>query len=205
MVRHDLVPRGIADEAVLAAMGSVPREAYVPPGAVEQAYADGALPIGEGQTISQPYIVAAMAEAAVLGPDDRVLEVGTGSGYGAAVLARLAAHVWTIERLAGLAASAQRALAEQGVTNVTVLQGDGSLGWPDAAPYDAIVVTAAAPGPPTALLDQLADGGRLVIPVGPDAWDQELVRVRREGDELVTDRLGPVRFVPLVGRQGWDR
>jgi protein-L-isoaspartate(D-aspartate) O-methyltransferase len=203
MVRDDLAGRGIRDAAVLAAMGRVRREAFVLAEMTELAYDDCALPIEEDQTISQPYIVAAMAEAAELGPEDRVLEIGTGSGYGAAVLAAVAAEVWTVERHDALAERAAATLAAEGVTNVHVRCADGSLGWPEAAPFDAIVVTAAAPAPPRALLDQLVDGGRLVIPVGPGSWDQELVRVRRTGDSTVTEDLGPVRFVPLIGSQGF--
>lgn len=205
MVARDLAGRGIRDAAVLEAMGTVPRERFVEPCLVEAAYDDCALPIDADQTISQPYIVALMTEALELGPTDRVLEIGTGSGYAAAVLGRVAGEVWTIERHRCLADQARRRLAELGVGNVTVIDGDGTLGWADAAPYDAIVVTAGGPTVPPALLDQLADGGRLVMPVGTDQHDQELERVRRHGDDLRTEPLGPVRFVPLVGEHGWAR
>ena len=203
MVSRDLVRRGIADPAVLGAMSSVPRERFVEPCLVEAAYDDCALPIDADQTISQPYIVALMTEALELGPGDRVLEIGTGSGYAAAVLGRIADSVWTIERHRCLADQAAERLAALGADNVTVVVGDGTLGWPDAAPYDAIVVTAGGPSVPAALIDQLADGGRLVMPVGTEWRDQELERVRRHGADLRTESLGPVRFVPLVGEQGW--
>jgi protein-L-isoaspartate(D-aspartate) O-methyltransferase len=203
MVDQDLAHRGIRDPAVLAAMGAVPREAFLPEVLADDAYDDCALPIEDGQTISQPYIVAAMAEAAELGPGDRVLEVGTGSGYGAAVLRELADQVVTIERYPGLARSAAANLAILGLTDVVVVEGDGSLGWPEGGPYDAIVVTAASPTVPPALVQQLADGGRLIIPVGARHGAQQLIRVRRAGTTLTEDDLGPVAFVPLVGEQGW--
>ena len=168
---------------------------------VDAAYADGALPLTEGQTISQPYIVAAMAQAAELQPGDRVLEVGTGSGYGAAVLDATGGAVVTVERHPSLAASARELLAEL-APDVEVVEGDGSVGWPAGAPYDAIVVTAAAPAVPPALVDQLVDGGRLVAPIGRKGH-QRLLRLRRSGDRLEEDRLGTVAFVPLVGAQGW--
>ena len=205
MVDHDLRPRGIDDPAVLRAMGTVPREAFVPPRLAAEAYADHPLPIGEGQTISQPYIVAAMAQAARVAPGDTVLEIGTGSGYGAAVLHELGADVVTVERHADLAHAAEAALAATGHTAVRVVVGDGTLGHEADAPFDAIVVTAAAPRPPEALLDQLADGGRLVIPLGARHGSQELTRLTRTGDTYRRDDLGGVRFVPLVGTQGFDR
>jgi protein-L-isoaspartate(D-aspartate) O-methyltransferase len=201
MVEVDLRGRGIRDERVLQAMGTVPRERFVPPHLVDAAYTDGALPLTEGQTISQPYVVAAMAEAAGVGPGDRVLEVGTGSGYGAAVLAATGADVVTVERHASLAESARALLAEV-APGVRVVEGDGSLGWPEGAPWDAIVVTAAGPEVPAALRTQLADGGRLVMPVGPKGH-QQLTRLVRDGDEVDVQRLGGVAFVPLVGDQGW--
>lgn len=205
MVSRQLEARGIRDPAVLAAMGAVPREAFVPPELADQAYEDGALPIGEGQTISQPYIVALMAEGLRLGPGDRVLEVGVGSGYAAAVMARIAEEVWGIERLPHLAERAAATLASIGCANVRVATGDGTLGWPEHAPYDAIAVAAAGPGYPPALLDQLAPGGRLVIPVDVGGGEQDLMRVTRDAKgTLSTDKLCGVRFVPLVGAQGWD-
>jgi protein-L-isoaspartate(D-aspartate) O-methyltransferase len=196
------VARGLHDERVLAAMERVPRERFVPEALQRQAHGDHPLPIGAGQTISQPYIVALMAEAAELGPDDRVLEIGTGSGYGAAVLAELAAEVWTIERHGELVGSARATLERLAYGNVHVLEGDGTLGHGDAAPYDAIVVTAGASEIPAPLLEQLADGGRLIMPVGEHSEAQRLLRVRRNGEALLHEDLGGVRFVPLVGRYG---
>ena len=205
MVERHIVERGIRDERVLDAMRTVPREKFIPAELAAQAYADGPLPIGAGQTISQPYVVAVMTAAAELTPDDRVLEIGTGSGYGAAVLSHLAAEVRTVERRHELAADAEKRLRYLGYDNVHVERGDGTLGWPEAAPYDAIIVTAGGPEVPDALRSQLTDGGRLVIPVGSDRQSQSLIRERREGDEYRVDHLGLVRFVPLVGEQGWDR
>lgn len=199
MVRHDIESRGLRDERVLQAMLAVPRHLFVAEGSRGAAYEDHPLPIGAGQTISQPYMVALMAEAASLGPGDRVLEVGTGSGYGAAVLAQLAAEVITIERIESLAVSARERLADLGVSNVTVIHGDGSLGWPDGAPYDAVVVTAASGDRvPPALLDQLAVGGRLIIPVGSTGY-QTLLRIVRDEHGLREQDLGGVAFVPLLG------
>ena len=204
MVESQLAARGIRDPLVLDAMRAVPREAFVPERLRPFAYEDGPLPIGEGQTISQPYIVAVMTEAAQMKAGDRALEIGTGSGYGAAVLARIAAAVYTIERLAGLAEAARRRLAELGYHNVHVLLGDGTLGWPEHAPYDAIVVTAGGPRVPPALLDQLTIGGRLVMPVGGESRFQRLVRVRRKGaDDYDYEDLEEVAFVPLIGAEGW--
>lgn len=204
MIVHQLEARGIADPNVLAAMGSVPREAFVPEAVVARAYDDCALPIEAGQTISQPYIVALMAAAMHLRPTDRVLEIGTGSGYAAAVLSRLVREVFTIERHAVLAHLATVRLARLGYTNIHVLLGDGTLGWPGHAPFDAITVAAGAPVVPGALRTQLTVGGRLVIPVGHTLHSQELQRVVRTGeDEYVVDSLGAVAFVPLVGEQGW--
>ncbi len=203
MVRRQLARRGIQDRRVLDAMGAMPREAFLPPELRHAAYRDSALPLQEGQTISQPYIVALMAEALELQPSDRVLDIGTGSGYAAAVLSRLAAEVQSLERLPGLARAAAGRLADLGLHNVHVHVADGSLGWPRAAPYDAITVAAAAPSIPPPLEAQLADGGRLVAPIGPPAGIQTLMRVRRQGDALLRERLAEVRFVPLVGAEGW--
>lgn len=203
MVKRHLVGRGITDDGVIQAMGTVPRERFIPADLAKHAYEDQPLPIAENQTISQPYIVALMAEAVQVGPQDRVLEVGAGSGYGAAVLSRIAAEVWTIERHKALADGAQRVLNELGYNNAHVIWGDGTLGYPEAAPFDAIVVTAGGPRVPEALLEQLADGGRLVIPVGSETRGQQLVRVRRDGHTFSEEDLGGVRFVPLVGTQGW--
>jgi protein-L-isoaspartate(D-aspartate) O-methyltransferase len=203
MVETQIAERGVRDPAVLAAMRKVPREKFVPPRLADEAYDDGPLPIGQGQTISQPYIVALMTEALRLGPRDRVLEIGTGSGYAAAVLAEITAEVYTIERVAPLAESARQRLADVGYASVHVHCGDGTLGWPEHAPYDAIVVTAGGPTVPKALLDQLAVGGRLVMPVGR-GWGQELVRVvRKAADDYDYENLGGVAFVPLIGAQGW--
>nr|NIP58339.1 protein-L-isoaspartate(D-aspartate) O-methyltransferase [Gemmatimonadota bacterium]NIR78740.1 protein-L-isoaspartate(D-aspartate) O-methyltransferase [Gemmatimonadota bacterium]NIT87379.1 protein-L-isoaspartate(D-aspartate) O-methyltransferase [Gemmatimonadota bacterium]NIU31229.1 protein-L-isoaspartate(D-aspartate) O-methyltransferase [Gemmatimonadota bacterium]NIU35944.1 protein-L-isoaspartate(D-aspartate) O-methyltransferase [Gemmatimonadota bacterium] len=207
MVERQIEARGIEDRAVLAAMEAVPREAFVAPEVVAFAYYDTPLPIGEDQTISQPYIVAYMVEAAEVAPGDRVLEVGTGSGYAAAVLSRIADRVFTIERHPSLAEVARRRLGELGYDNVEVRVADGTLGWPEEGPFDAVVVSAGAPDRvPPALEEQLAPGGRLVIPLGATREGQELVRVRRsdDGETLSLSRLAPVRFVPLVGAAGWD-
>jgi protein-L-isoaspartate(D-aspartate) O-methyltransferase len=203
MVEHQIAGRGVRDERVLEAMRTVPREAFVPEPLAEQAHDDTPLPIGAEQTISQPYIVALMAEALEIRPGDRVLEVGAGSGYAAAVLARLAGEVYAVERHESLAREARERLAGLGIQNVQVAHGDGTLGWAEHAPYDAIAVAAGGPEVPPALLEQLAVGGRLVIPIGPEPRTQELVRVRRQGGRTVREDLGPVRFVPLIGAQGW--
>lgn len=197
--------RGISDPAICEAFRSVARERFVPEEVREFAYQDAPLPIGKDQTISQPYMVALMVEAMRLGPQDRVLEIGAGSGYSAAVTAKIAAEVFTVERHAELAESARRRLEEEGFTNVHVLWGDGTLGWPENAPYDAIAVTAGGPGIPQPLLDQLAVGGRLVIPVGTDRMQQSLIRVTKTAAERFEEEdLGEVRFVPLVGVAGWQ-
>jgi protein-L-isoaspartate(D-aspartate) O-methyltransferase len=198
MVREQLVTRGIRDKRVLEAMGRVPRHELVPEGERDDAYVDGPLPIGEGQTISQPYIVAAMSEAAALAGNERVLEVGTGSGYQAAVLSALAREVYTIELEPVLAARAKRDLERLGCTNVHTRTGDGYRGWPEAAPFDAILVTAAPDHVPPALLDQLAPGGRLVIPVG-GSGNQELWLFTKTERGVERRQLMPVRFVPLRG------
>jgi protein-L-isoaspartate(D-aspartate) O-methyltransferase len=204
MVAQQLERRGIRDKRVLEAMASVPREAFVPGVPASLAYDDRALPIDAGQTISQPYMVARMTELLELEPGDHILEVGTGSGYQAAVLARLGAHVTTIERHADLADTAREHLAQQGIRDVDLRVGDGSQGAPDGAPWDGIVVTAAAPAIPDALREQLAVGARLVIPVGP-RYQQDLIVVERRGPsdwEEWSD--GAVVFVPLVGEGGWS-
>lgn len=188
---------------MLDAVARVPREEFVPRRHVRHAFEDRPLPIGQGQTISQPAMVALMAEAARLDPAARVLEVGTGSGYGAALLAELAARVVTVERLEPLTRRAQAALDRLGYRDVEVVVGDGTLGWAAAGPYDAIVVTAAGPAPPPALVAQLADGGRLVMPVGVRDGSQELVRFTRSGDGVEAEALFGVRFVPLIGEQGF--
>jgi len=205
MVRNHLSARGLHDARVLAAMAQVPRERFVDPGMEEFAYEDSPLPIGEGQTISQPYIVALMLEAAQITHADRVLEVGTGSGYAAALMSRLARHVHTIERHASLADQARARFAQLDYDNIEVHTGDGTRGLPDAAPFDAILVAAGAPAPPHALQSQLAIGGRLVIPVGDEGSVQELLKIRRTGeDSFEQENLGAVMFVPLVGEQGWS-
>lgn len=204
MLDSHIRSRGVRDPAVLGALRSVPREAFVPSHLVEFAYEDTPLPIDEGQTISQPFIVAAMTEALVLTPNDRVLEIGTGSGYAAAVLGEIASEVYSIERHRLLADQATERLRELGYSNVHVLCGDGTLGWPQHAPFDAILVSAGGPEVPGVLVDQLAPGGRLVIPVGPDLRDQRLLRVTKQRDGTTrTEDLGGVRFVPLIGEAGW--
>ncbi len=198
MVTTQIAARGVNDPKVLAAMRKVPRHLFVPSGEVGQAYEDYPLPIGHGQTISQPYIVGFMTEALGLKGGERVLEVGTGSGYQAAVLAEIAARVYTIEIVAPLAEEAAARLNRLGYANVEVRAGDGYLGWPEAAPFDGIMLTAAAPRVPEPLKQQLKDGGRLVLPVGGD-W-QELVVVTRRGDRFEEKQVLPVRFVPMTGK-----
>lgn len=203
MVEVQLASRGIRDEAVLAAMREVPRERFVPEGMEEFAYEDAPLPIEEGQTISQPYIVAAMIEAAEVGPDDRVLEVGAGSGYAAAVISRIARDVFAIERHEALGRAARERLEGLGYRNVELLIGDGTLGLPDQAPFDAILVSAGGPEVPRALKEQLKVGGALVVPVG-DAGEQSLCKITRTGTgSYAEEDLGTVKFVPLIGAQGW--
>lgn len=195
--------QGIRDEAVLAAIGRVRREAFVPPELAEQAYENVALPIGQGQTISQPYIVALMTEALQVTRATRVLEVGTGSGYQAAILAELAGTVVSVERVPALLGWAGRTLVGLGYQNVELHQANDSLGWEQGAPYDRIIVTAAGPGVPDVLLGQLAAGGRLVMPIG-SRTEQELVLVWRTADSVEQRGLGGVRFVPLLGEGGWQ-
>jgi protein-L-isoaspartate(D-aspartate) O-methyltransferase len=205
MVDEQLSSRNIRDPRVLAAMDAVPRHVFVPEAFVDEAYEDRPLAIGRSQTISQPYIVALMAEVLRISPDARVLEIGTGSGYSAAVLAELGQTVVTVERHAELAARARAILSDLGITNVGVHIADGTLGWPSEAPYDAISVTASGPAVPRELLDQLALGGRLVIPVGGDVGSQNLLLIERTGrDAFVETNICPVRFVPLVGARGWN-
>lgn len=203
MVNVQLRERGITDPDVLAAFASVPRHEFVAPELAAEAYDDGPLPIGSGQTISQPYVVALTAQALQLRGTERVLDIGTGSGYAAAILGRIAREVITIERIESLAREAEERLRRLGFTNVHVHHADGSLGWPPQAPYDAIAVAAGAPQPPRALLEQLAIGGRLVVPAG-EAERQQLIRiVRTDASTFVQHDFGGVRFVPLVGQQGW--
>ena len=203
MVNAQLRERGIQDERVLAAMGKVPREAFVAPEHARDAYADGPLPIGSGQTVSQPYMVAAMVEALQVQPTDRVLEVGAGTGYEAAVLGELAAEVWTIERHADLADKATRILAESGYANVHVVCADGSQGLPEHAPFDKIVVAAGAPTAPPSLIAQLIENGILAVPVG-NRVEQQLLIVRKSGGVISTSRHVLCSFVPLVGAEGWQ-
>jgi len=203
MVERQLRRRGIDDERVLAAMGEVPREAFVPPRLRHRAYDDAALPIEELQTISQPWIVAAICQALELTGSERVLEVGTGSGYSACVLSLLAAEVVSVERHQSLALLARETLASLAVTNVDLQIGDGSRGVPERAPFEAIAVHATAPAAPAALISQLAEGGRLVVPIAGDRDTDMLTALRRQGEQLETDTIAPCRFVPLVGDEGF--
>ncbi len=202
MVAEQIAARGVHDQRLLEVMCSVPRHIFVPPEYRHLAYADGPLPIGKQQTISQPYIVAFMTEMLALKSEDRVLEIGTGSGYQAAVLGRMAREVFTVERYASLAENARKALDEAGATNVHVRTGDGSLGLPDYAPYQAIMVTASAPRVPQPLLDQLAEGGRLILPVGGRGL-QVLELWIRHGELYDRESVLSVAFVPLRGKLGW--
>jgi protein-L-isoaspartate(D-aspartate) O-methyltransferase len=204
MIEAQIRKRGVTSQRVLEAMAAVPRHEFVPAKFRDYAYADKPLPIGEGQTISQPYMVAAMTEALELTGSERVLEIGTGSGYQAAVLSLLVSQVITVESHTSLALAAQERLTNLGYANVHVHNGDGSAGFPDAAPYDAILVTAGAPEIPQAFASQLRDGGRLVIPVG-GRDNQELVRARKENGELKSRVLFDCKFVLLLGRYGWSR
>ncbi len=204
MVDRQIAARGVRSPAILDAMGSVPREAFVPADMQRLAYDDAPLPIGARQTISQPYIVALMLDALALEGTERVLDIGTGSGYAAALLGRLAAEVVSIERIEELAASARATLDKLGCKNVEIVHGDGSKGWPDRAPYDAIVVAASGPDVPESLKRQLSIGGRLVMPIGASRDVQRLVRVtRRTEDRYDMENLTSVRFVPLLGDEAW--
>jgi protein-L-isoaspartate(D-aspartate) O-methyltransferase len=205
MVARQLEDRGIADARVLAALREVPRHSFVSDDLAAAAYEDRALPIGGGQTISQPYVVALMLEALAVQPGDRALEVGAGSGYAAALLARLAREVVAVERDPELCERARGRLAELGVANVELHAADGTLGWPARAPFDAILVSAAGPLVPPALEAQLAPGGRLVMPVGARNGQSLVRQVRRADGELDRQELGQVAFVPLVGEQGFER
>lgn len=203
MVEDQIRRRGIKDARVLDAMGTIPRHVFVPPENRHLAYADAPLPIGHRQTISQPFIVALMTELLGLGGDETVLEVGTGSGYQAAILGRLAKRVYSLERIPELAEHARGILNALKLDNVEVLVADGSQGLPERAPFGGIMVTAAAPKVPVPLQEQLADGGRLVLPVGEQAG-QILECWERKGDDFSRERVAPVAFVPLVGEHGWD-
>lgn len=205
MVRGQLTARGISDPLVLAAMGRVPRETFVPRELAEAAYDDRPLPIAGAQTISQPYIVAYMIEALALKGGEKVLEIGAGSGYAAAVMAEIAGQVFTIERIGQLAEIAARNLADAGYHNVHVRHGDGTQGWADEAPFAAILVSAGAPKAPRALKRQLAIGGTLVVPIGTARYVQDLVRIKRVSEsDYVSEDLAGVRFVPLIGKNGWE-
>lgn len=202
MISGQLVARGIRDERLLAAMGEIPRHLFVPAPLAYRAYEDGPLPIGEGQTISQPYIVAEMTQALRLSGTEKILEIGTGSGYQTAILCRLAREVVTVERIASLLQQAEKLLGELGVENVRFRVGDGTMGAPEESPFDRIIVTAAAPDVPAPLFEQLAEGGILVIPVG-ERWEQDLLRVTRMGGKAGKEFLGGCRFVPLIGQCGF--
>ena len=203
MVARQLQKRGIENKRVLAAMRTVPRERFVSPDQLHNAYADSALPLAEGQTISQPFIVAFMTEALDPKPDSKVLEIGTGSGYQTCILATLCAHVYSVERLPNLHQRAALRLDDEGIRNVDLTIGDGSMGWPKHAPYDRIMVTAAGPQVPQPLIDQLADGGILIMPVGGPGC-QNLMEVRRHGTQTTQTTRLACRFVKLVGLAGWD-
>jgi protein-L-isoaspartate(D-aspartate) O-methyltransferase len=202
MVEYQIASRGITNPRVLSAMRQVPRHMFIPPPHDRSAYEDNPLPIGNGQTISQPYIVALMTDLLNPGPDDHILEIGAGSGYQAAILAALAKTVVTIERIPAIADQARLNLAKQGITNVALIVDDGTTGYAPGAPYDGILITAATPQVPEPLIDQLAEGGRLIAPVGGREI-QELVRLSRNGNKIQESHHGGVRFVPLIGKHGW--
>ena len=202
MVKNQLASRNIADERVLQAMGKIPRHLFISEALAGEAYNDHPVPIGEKQTISQPYIVAIMTEALELQGKENTLEIGTGSGYQTAILAELSSRVYTIERIKSLLVDARKLLAQLGYSNVLFKAFDGTLGWKEYAPFDAIMVTAGAPSLPEPLMDQLADNGRMVIPVG-DRYTQELIKVTKKGENLEQESLGGCRFVDLIGIHGW--
>ena len=202
MVKKQLIPRGIRDEGVLQAMGKIHRHLFVEEALVGEAYNDHPLPIGHKQTISQPYIVALMTQALELTGQEKTLEIGTGSGYQAAILAELSEKVYTIERIMPLMAKARHLLNELGYTNILFKAFDGTIGWKEYSPFDAIMVTAGAPQIPEPLLDQLADGGRMVVPVG-DRFSQELIKVVKQKNQFKKESLGGCRFVDLIGAHGW--
>lgn len=202
MVETQLVPRGITDEGVLDAIRSVPRHLFVGPGMEQSAYGDHALPIGEGQTISQPYMVALMTQALRLAGGERVLEIGTGSGYQTAILAKLAAQVFSVERVRALTERARETLDGLGIMNVAVMVGDGTVGWSEFAPFDRIIVTAGAPSVPESVLGQLADRGVMVVPVGSQSMQDLKVIEKRDGVTTIHG-YGSCVFVPLVGKEGW--
>jgi len=203
MVKNQLIARGIKDEGVLRAMGKIPRYLFIEDALYGEAYNDHPVPIGEKQTISQPYIVALMTEALELKGDENTLEIGTGSGYQTAILAELSSRVYTIERIKSLMGNARKVLSELGYDNILFRAFDGTLGWKEYAPFDAIMVTAGAPHIAKPLIDQLADNGRMIIPVG-DKYTQELIKVVRRGEDLEQKSLGGCRFVNLIGVHGWS-
>jgi len=203
MVERQIAARGIHDPRVLSAMREVPRHLFIPPPYDRAAYDDNPLPIGNGQTISQPYIVALMTELLRQKPTDHVLEIGAGSGYQAAVISRLVRRLTTIERIAAIADLARTNLKSLGIDNVIVLEGDGTLGYPGNAPYDGIIITAATPKVPQPLIKQLADGGTLVAPVGGRDI-QDLIVLHKQGRSIIQESHGGVRFVPLIGQHGWE-
>ncbi|PIY20151.1 MAG: protein-L-isoaspartate O-methyltransferase [Deltaproteobacteria bacterium CG_4_10_14_3_um_filter_60_8] len=204
MVREQLMPRGITDPRVLAAMNTVPRHLFVEDALEAQAYGDHPLPIGEGQTISQPYIVALMTQALNLQGHEKVLEIGTGSGYQAAVLAQLCEQVFTVERLKSLYIGARKLFDQLQYFNLRCRIDDGTLGWQEHSPYDAIMVTAAGPKVPEPLLDQLADPGVMAMPIGMERWSQELVVITKEKGQISERVIEQVRFVSLIGNHGWQ-
>ncbi|UNC93825.1 protein-L-isoaspartate(D-aspartate) O-methyltransferase [Candidatus Contubernalis alkalaceticus] len=204
MIAKQLVNRGIKDEKVLESFRQVPRQEFVQDEDNDYAYADGPLPIGHGQTISQPYIVALMTEALEIKKTDRVMEIGTGSGYQTAILANLAGQVYSVEKVSALAKAADKKLKNLGYENVQVKVGDGTKGWKKNAPYDAIMVTAASPQVPPSLLEQLSPQGRMVIPVGDRYFQKLMLLVKTLDGEMKTINLGDCRFVPLLGEEGWD-
>lgn len=204
MVEYQLIPRGINNHLVLDAFRKVERHKFVPEEFLDSAYGDHPLPIGDGQTISQPFIVALMTESLGLAGKENVLEVGTGSGYQTAILAELAKNVYSIERMPALAERAAQTLSALGYNNISITVKDGSLGWPEHAPYDAIMVTASSPAKPVTLLDQLKDGGKLVAPIGA-AFGQILTLFTKKKDVIISDELCGCMFVPLIGREGWDK
>lgn len=202
MVKNQLASRNIADERVLQVMGKIPRNLFISEALAGEAYNDHPVPIGEKQTISQPYIVALMTEALELQGKENTLEIGTGSGYQTAILAELSSRVYTIERIKSLLVGARKLLAQLGYSNILFKAFDGTLGWKEYAPFDAIMITAGAPSLPEPLIDQLADNGRMVIPVG-DRYTQELIKVTKKGENLEQESLGGCRFVNLIGIHGW--
>jgi len=202
MVETQLIPRGIRDRKVIDAFLIVSREKFVPESLKESAYDDTPLPIGEGQTISQPYIVALMTELLQLKGEEKVLEVGTGSGYQAAILSEIGCEVYSVERIPSLATKADKILQQLGY-HIKIKIGDGTLGWEEYAPYDGIIVTAGGPKIPQSLLTQLKEGGRIVMPVG-DMFSQDLIRIKKGKGEFIKENFGPCQFVPLKGKEGWD-